>query len=123
MARGKPIDNDQVLTCTFRYNPEFAEARGRPLPDGRFLVLAGSTALRSSGASAKRDRAERDRLVRLGVLAPHPDADLYVFTRDHQCSSASQAAGIVRDGNASGPQLWKDPSTGKSLKDLLANTP
>lgn len=113
--------DDQVLTRTFRYNPEFAEAHGRPLAGGRFLVLAGSTALRSSAVSVKRDRTERDRLVRLGVLRPHLNADLYVFAQDHVCTSASQAAGIIKDGNASGPQLWKDLRTGKSLKELLTN--
>lgn len=88
------------------------------MPDGSFLVLAGSTALKNSSAVKKRDREERDRLMRQGILAAHDDPDLLVFTRDHEFGSASRAAGIVKDGNASGPQLWIDIATGKSLKDL-----
>jgi len=86
------------------------------LPDGSFLVLSGSTALKNSSAMKKRDREERDRLVRTGVLVPHSDPELLVFTRDQELSSPSRAA---KDGNASGPQLWIDIATGKSLKDLL----
>lgn len=42
-----------------------------------------------------------------------------MFARDQEFSSASRAAGIIKDGNASGPQLWIDIESGKPLKDLL----
>lgn len=95
-----------------------ATARGCIAPDG-FKVLAGSTALRQGTATRKRDRDERDRLVRTGILVEHGSRDLFVFARDHTCTSASQAAGIVKDGNASGPQPWRDPTTNLTLKEHI----
>ena len=111
--------NSTHSSITFRYRSHGAQAHGHILPDGSFLVLSGSTALKNSSAAKKRDREERDRLVRTGVLVPHSDPELLVFTRDQEFSSPSRAAGIVKDGNASGPQLWIDIATGKTLKDLL----
>lgn len=106
--------NDAVLTFAFR--PQTALAYGRPLPDGRFLVLEGSTAMRFGSPRVKRDTRDRDRLVGEGVLVSDGD-DRYRFARDHAFSSCSKAAGVIKDGNASGPSLWKDVSTGKSLRD------
>ncbi|MBB6182387.1 DUF4357 domain-containing protein [Rhizobium flavum] len=120
MARRKTTVNPALLKCVFRYRPYHAQAHGRVEADGSFVVLAGSTAIRDSSAGQKRDREERDRLVRQGVLGVHLDPTLLVFERDCEFTSASRAAGIIKDGNASGPQLWIDISTGKSLKDLLA---
>jgi hypothetical protein len=96
----------------FVYNPETAQAYGRPLQGKEFIVLAGSTAMRNGSASVKRDRRERDRLVRDGVLIADNDPRLFRFARDHVFSSPSQAAGVVKDGNASGPSLWKAVTTG-----------
>ena len=106
----------------FVFRPEKAQAYGQPLPDGRFLVSAGSTAMRNGSPKVKRDREYRDRLVREGVLAPDSNSDLLRFARDHAFDSASQAAGVVKDGNASGPSLWKDEKTGNSLKDFLGGS-
>lgn len=108
-----------LLDLTFRYRPHDAQAHGRILPDGGFVVLAGSTAIRDSSATKKRDREERDRLVKQGILVADSNANLLKFARDHEFTSASRAAGIIKDGNASGPQLWIDVRSGKSLKDFL----
>ncbi len=67
----------------------------------------------------KRDRPLRDKLLRDGVLCADKDPELLRFTRDYEFTSASAAAGIVKDGNASGPQLWKDEKTGRSLKEAF----
>ncbi|TIO79344.1 MAG: DUF4357 domain-containing protein [Mesorhizobium sp.] len=103
----------------FVFRPQVAQAYGRPLPDGRFLVREGSTAMRSGSPLVKRDLPDRDALLRKGVLVPDSDARLYRFTQDHVFGSSSKAAGVVKDGNASGPQLWIDVKSGKSLKHFL----
>lgn len=108
-----------VLNLTFRYRSSDAQAFGRLLSDGRFTVLAGSTAVHESAASVKRDRDERDSLMRQGVLVRTGEANLLRFVHDHTFKSPSRAAGVVRDGNVSGPQNWVEPNTGMSLKDFL----
>ncbi|MGO6846277.1 DUF4357 domain-containing protein [Rhizobium ruizarguesonis] len=102
----------------FVMRPRKAQAYGRLTGDG-FLVREGSTAMREGSPGVKRDREERDRLVRQGVLVPDSDPDLYRFSRDHLFGSSSAAGGIVKDGNCSGPQSWRRPSDGKSIKDVL----
>lgn len=104
----------------YMFRPQRAQAHGHPVDDG-FLVKAGSTAMRNGSPMVKRDREERDRLVRIGVLVPDSDAELFRFARDYVCSSASQAGGIVKDGNCSGPQSWKNVVSGKALQDDLRN--
>src|SRR3546814_409327 len=121
-ARAKRADsldsNEEAPWFVFR--PETAQAYGRPLPGGEFLVGKGSTAMRHGSPNVKRDEHDRDALVRNGVLTPDPDGRHYRFSRDHVFSSSSKAAGIIKDGNASGPSLWKEVSTGRSLRDYLA---
>lgn len=107
-------------TSLFVFRPEQAQAYGRPHPDGGFMVSAGSTAMRHGSPVVKRDLGERDRLVRNGTLIPDSNPALFRFSRDHVFRSSSSAAGVVRDGNASGPSLWKDERTGKTLKDFEA---
>ncbi|MFZ1774720.1 MAG: hypothetical protein WAT78_12270, partial [Rhizobiaceae bacterium] len=53
-----------------------AQAFGRPEANG-FLVRKCSTAMPEGSLRAKRDREERDRLVRQGVLVPDNDPELY----------------------------------------------
>jgi len=105
----------------FVFRAEKAQAYGRPEADG-FIVRAGSTAMRNGSPSKKRDRDERDRLIRTGVLVAEVDPELLTFCRDHLCNSASQAGGLVKDGNCSGPQSWKHPTTGQTLKEHLEST-
>jgi len=113
--RGEP------MLTTFAYRPEEAQAFGLAMPDGEFKVLAGSTAMRRGSASVKRDEEVRNGLVRNGTMVPDVDPRLYRFSRDHTFSSASKAAGVIKDGNASGLTLWKDESAGKNLKQFLAS--
>lgn len=94
-----------------------AQAYGR-LETGGFLVRKGSTAMREGSPRVKRDREERDRLVRQGVLVPDTDPDLYRFAHDHLFPSASMAGGVIKDGNCSGPQSWRRSADGKTLKEL-----
>ena len=58
----------------FTMRPQKAQAFGRPEKDG-FLVRQGSTAMLDGSPRVKRDREERDRLVRQGVLVPDSDTD------------------------------------------------
>lgn len=102
----------------FVMRPQKAQAYGRPEADG-FVIRQGSTAMRDGSPQVKRDREERDRLVRQGVLVPDSDPDLYRFSRDHLFSSPSIAGGIVKDGNCSGPQSWRRVGDGKTLKDVF----
>jgi ASCH domain len=112
-ARGSPSEP------VFVFRPEKAQAYGRLLANREFLVLAGSTAMRRGSPNVKRDAHDRDRLVREGVLVPDKDVDLYRFHSDWRFSSCSKAAGVIKDGNASGTSLWKEMNTGMSLKDYF----
>ena len=97
--------------------PQKAQAFGRPEGVG-FLVRKGSTAMRDGSPRVKRDREERDRLIKAGVLVPHQDPGLLSFTRDHLFPRASMAGGVVKDGNCSGPQSLRRDIDGKTLKEL-----
>jgi len=110
------------MTDWFVFRPQSAQAYGR-LTESGFLVRSGSTAMREGSPKVKRDREERDRLVRQGVLVPDSDPRLYRFARDYEFTSASQAAGIIKDGNSSGPQQWKHERTGETLKDWREHNP
>jgi hypothetical protein len=127
-ARPAPISTRPGLSMPatpgdplFVFRPETAQAYGRPLSGGEFIVLAGSTAMRDGSPDEKRDEYERDKLVREGVLVPDADPNRYRFTKDHTFTSCSRAAGVVKDGNASGTTLWKNEKTGQSLKDYLSS--
>ncbi|MER8911437.1 HNH endonuclease [Mesorhizobium sp. M0854] len=123
MARLQKQIDRTVPKLTFRYRSGDAQAFGRLLPDGGFVVLADSSAVRESSASDKRDRAERDSLVRRGVLVGTEKPNLLGFAHDHTFTSPSRAAGVIRDGNVSGPQNWIEPRSGMSLKDFLEGDP
>lgn len=104
----------------FVFAPQRAKARAVLMQNGKGLrVLKGSTAMRSGSPAVKRDEAYRDELVRQGILRVSSDPELYEFTVDHEFDSASRAAGVVKDGNSSGPQQWRNPETGLTLKDYL----
>ena len=57
----------------------------------------------------------RARLVATGVLAR--EGDHYVFTKDHEFSSPSYAAGTVCGGHMNGLTAWKTEA-GMTLKQL-----
>jgi Predicted restriction endonuclease len=123
MAKATDHVDEAVLELIFRYSSGEAQAFGKVLPNGRFSVLAGSTAIRESSASAKRDRAVRDQLMRLGVLVDTENPNLLRFDHDYTFSSPSQAAGLIRDGNVSGPENWIEPRTMMSVKDFHGADP
>ena len=102
----------------FVMRPQKAQAYGRPEAGG-FLIRKGSTAMREGSPRVKRDREERERLVRQGVLIPDTNRDLYRFSCDHLFNSSSVAGGIVKDGNCSGPQSWRRISDRETLKDVF----
>ena len=83
-----------------------------------FLVRAGSTAMANGSPHEKRDRNLRDKLISEGVLVSHRDPDLLRFTRDFEFSSPSAAAGVVKDGNSSGTNDWRDVLSGKRMSEL-----
>lgn len=84
---------------------------------GGFLVKAGGKARVEGNRFKKRNRATRQELINHGVLTLAADRSTYVLTRDHLFNSASQAADVMLDGPCSGPQSWKNPRTGRTLKD------
>lgn len=87
---------------------EQALAFGKPVPSG-FVVRQGSTAMREGSPNKKRDRPERDRLVKQGILVPDENPALFRFSVDHVFNSQSRAAGVVIDGNSNGSH-WQ-PAT------------
>ena len=95
---------------------ELALAFGKPVPSG-FLVRAGSTAMREGSPTVKRNRGERDRLVREGVLVPDDNPALYRFQEDHVFTSASLAAGVVIDGNSNGGHWQANPTGTRELTE------
>lgn len=77
--------------------------------------------MRRGSPNVKRDAYERDSLVRAAILIPDTDPGLYRFSKDYVFTSSSKAAGVIKDGNASGPSLWKEVKGGNSLKDYLTS--
>jgi len=91
------------LVC---HQKELAVAYGK-IEGDKFLVRAGSTAMRNGAANVKRYRSLRDDLVSSGVLVPDDDPQLFLFAKDYLFESKSAAAGVVIDGNSNGSQ-WRD---------------
>ena len=101
----------------FVMRPQKAVAYGRP-KDGGFLVRKDSTAMRDGSPKVKRDRHVRDRLIGRGVLVQDADTDLLRFRSDHLFENSSQAGGVIKDGNCSGPGSWRRERDGKTLKEV-----
>lgn len=101
----------------FFFSKEKAHALAKQTSDG-FLVLSGSTTMLNGSPNEKRDRPLREKLRRDGVLVQHRDPDLLRFTQDYVFESPSSAAGIVKDGNSSGTNDWRDAVSGKKLSEL-----
>lgn len=105
----------------FSFKPDRAVAYGKPVLDG-FLVRQGSTAVLNGSARVKRDREYRDDLINRGVLVADSNPDLLVFTSDHLFTSPSKAGGVVKDGNCSGNDAWKNDEIGMTVGDWLRAT-
>ena len=103
----------------FFLRPQKAQAFGRPVANG-FLIRKGSTAMAEGSPNVKRNRHERNLLLKSGVLVADSDPDLLRFSQDHVFPSSSLAGGIIKDGNCSGPQSWKQETDGKTLREFLA---
>jgi hypothetical protein len=101
------------------FTKQNAHAIGYLTSDG-FVVRAGSTAVRDGSPNVKRDRPLRDKLVKDGILVTTADPALYRFTRDHTFSSPSAAAGVVKDGNSSGTNDWRDVVSGNKMSAATA---
>ncbi len=95
-----------------------ALADSRPVADG-FLVQQGLGAMQNGTPQKKRVREARDRLLRGGFLAPDNNLELYHFDSYHICNSASQSSGIIKAGNCSEPQAWRNPKTNRTLKEFI----
>lgn len=101
----------------FVMRPQKAVAYGLP-KDGGFLVKKNSTAMRDGSPKVKRDRHLRDRLIDRGVLVQDADRELLRFRSDYPFNSSSQAGGVIKDGNCSGPGSWRRERDGKTLKEV-----
>ncbi len=107
--------NSQLLRDYMAGYPSTASRRPR------FVVKAGSTAMRNGAPNEKRKDWLTEELVTKGVLAPDPtNPSLWVFTQDYEFTSASAAGDVINDGNLSAPQYWRNTHTGKTLKEDLA---
>lgn len=111
---------DQMKNAYILRNVE-VEATGYPASAG-FLVKAGARARVEGNRFQKRNQATRQDLINRGVLSLAADKSAYVLAQDHLFNSASQAADVLLDGPCSGPQSWKNPRTGRTLKDEAGGT-
>lgn len=115
------------MTMEYVLERQLAVAYGYPSTTGRrpkFVVKAGSTAMKNGSPNVKRKSWLTDELVRKGILAPAPqNPRLWVFQQDYEFSSASAAGDVINDGNLSAPQYWTNTSTGTSLKEDLVSMP
>lgn len=106
---------------------QLAVAYGYPSTSGRrpkFVVKAGSTAMKNGSPNVKRKDWLTDELARKGILVTDPsNPNLWKFQRDYEFNSASAAGDVINDGNLSAPQYWKNTTTGNSLKEDLAAKP
>lgn len=103
----------------FVMRPQKAEAYGRP--QGReFLVRKGSTAMRNGSPNVTRESDDevRDDLINRGVLVQDANPLLLRFTSDYLFNSPSQACGVIKDGNCSGPGSWRRVGDNKTLKNV-----
>lgn len=86
-------------------------AKGRPQPDGSFVVLAGST-VRAQVVDSFESRvppgyrAHRQRLLDEGILQPDPATGELLLTRDEVCNGSTEAGCIVAGRMSNGFTDW-----------------
>jgi len=83
--------------------------------DNGFIVYKDSEAVLEDRASAVRNKVRRQILLDKGVLVKRDNC--LTFSRDHEFTSPSLAAAIIRGGSSNGLTAWKTKE-GKSLKEL-----
>ena len=85
--------------------------------DGKYVLLAGSTASKSFRKSASQSiRDLRTTLEHDGAIVESQNENELIVVRDIPCNSPSRAAVIISGGNTAGPRMWK--YNGKTLKEL-----
>jgi len=80
-----------------------------------FVVYKDSEAVLEDRKSSTRTRARREKLLDKDILKP--DGARLVFTNDHEFTSPSLAAAVVRGGASNGLKAWKTKQ-GKTLKEI-----
>lgn len=107
------MNNDDRFMMKKQKAQAFGRERGK-----QFLVEEGSTAMRDGSPNEKRNLKKRNSLIAARVLVQDKDPDLLRFTCDYLFDSASQAGGVIIDGNCSGPKLWIRLSDNKTLREI-----
>lgn len=85
--------------------------------EGRFVVLAGSTARFVGTASWTAYRQLRDKLRAEGKLVDTEQENILRFPEDVAFDSPSAAAAVVVAGNQNGRIVWRVRGTGQTYKD------
>ncbi len=85
--------------------------------DNGFVIFKGSQAVLESRKSAGRNRVRRQLLIDKGILVLN--SDHYIFDKNHEFTSPSLAAAVIRGGASNGLTAWKN-SAGIKLKELEA---
>ncbi|MDH5571666.1 MAG: GIY-YIG nuclease family protein [Gammaproteobacteria bacterium] len=83
--------------------------------DNGFIVYKDSEAVLEDRKSAVRNKVRRQILIEKGVL--EQQGNRLVFVRDHEFTSPSMAAAVVRGGASNGLNAWKTIQ-GKTLKEI-----
>jgi len=83
--------------------------------DSGFIVYKDSEAVLEDRASSVRARARREQLIEKGILEIKEDR--LMFLNDHEFTSPSWAAAVVRGGASNGLTSWKN-KVGKKLKEI-----
>lgn len=85
--------------------------------DNGFIVYKNSQAVLQDRPSAIRVKVRRQTLMDKGVLVMQDNC--LIFSRDHEFTSPSLAAAVIRGGASNGLIAWKTKE-GKSLKEIEA---
>lgn len=106
-----PYGADDVLEINHRSG---VKARA-VLRDDEFIVLQGSLAMLEDPYQHNAWAGLRESLIKDGTLKTDAERKFLFFSRNQAFSSASAAAGVILNRQASGPKEWKYPSRSMSL--------
>ncbi len=117
----KPAVRSTSETVTSDASPIFEYASGEAYAkaqeiDGEFVVLCGSTALKTPKKSDSYKNL-REQLIRDGKLVEVPNQPILQFTTDVVFNSPSAGAAVVNAGNMNGRTAWKVVSTKQTYAD------
>lgn len=107
----QPTPDASAQAPVFELNTVGIRAQGRPLPDGTFVVLAGSMVRARVVDSFEARvppgyRAHRQRLLDEGVLQPDPATGELVLTRDEVFNGSTEAGCVVAGRMSNGVTDW-----------------